>query len=95
MTDLPILPLKSAKLLSPEEGHKIFAIGPNCWGKGDTGAEAYRNARAHLSRSVREPRFVFLSAPATAWVDDMGAVCWKGEGLTSTTYGYANVTRMR
>jgi len=59
-----------------------IAMCPHYWGKGETPDEAKRKAREAGARvRVNERKWlVKLMPPGTteAWVDGMGAICWKG-----------------
>lgn len=66
----------------PLSGRTIVAVGPFCWGRGETVAEALRKAREHYSRSgtYRGSGYaVLFDAPVGTYVSDMGGLCWKLE----------------
>lgn len=55
-------------------GRRFLVIGPHVWGRGDTFAEAFTNARRE-GPGV-EKRFLLFDAPANARVDGMGYIAW-------------------
>ncbi len=62
------------------EGRCIVALGRQCWGRGENAAVALRNARREGKPTAKG--FMLLDAPADAYVDEMGYVCWKtGAGI--------------
>lgn len=55
-----------------------LAVGPNCWGRGNTVSEALRNARKNLpAYNLREGALlcVYRVTPE-AYVDDFGAITY-------------------
>lgn len=59
------------------EGRKFLVLGPHVWGKGNTIAEAYSNARRE-GPGV-EKQLILLDVPANATVDEMGYTSWTWE----------------
>lgn len=68
--------LTTLKALTAKEGRAILILGPYCWGKGQTGAEAYRKARENLSYGGDHPKFFAFDVPADAVVTGMGSIQW-------------------
>jgi len=79
----------------------ILAIGPNCWGKGSTPAEAITNMRKNWNREPFGPyglrRCVLWRVDETATVDDLGqihfpkdteCICIKELGTVTIHGGY-------
>lgn len=58
----------------------FLAIGPNCWGKGNTQAEAVKNAKRNWPRmfsSIKQPttkHFSIYSSSGTFTVDGIGHI---------------------
>ena len=72
---------------------KFIAIGPFCWGKGDTHVEAVANCRKEAPRRgsycyIGPFRcIVFTSTDDAATVDGMGAIC-HAQGATVTRVAF-------
>jgi len=75
--------LASLKAQAADPGRVIVCLGPFVWGRGLTGAEAYRNARNQgVASYARKPyRFSFYDCPAGARVDGMGNIVWDDPAL--------------
>lgn len=65
---------------------KFIVMIPNHWGRGRTAIEAANVARSvagkRKGKTMPKPRIVYSYDPKatpTAYIDDMGALCWKGE----------------
>jgi hypothetical protein len=56
----------------------ILIVGPNCWGKGENLATAFKAAKANISaRAKFKPNMAIYevySAPSNAYVNDMGGI---------------------
>jgi hypothetical protein len=79
-----------------KKGRCFLCIAPNAWGKGPTPASARRKAREHFSPSLSGRwRWVLYDAPADAWVDQIGAVCWKEPGNTMVEVARSRLARKR
>lgn len=61
------------------EGRTVIALAATYWSKGATAQKAVANIRKE--GCPRTARLVIIDAPADAWVDEMGAVCWKGQDV--------------
>jgi hypothetical protein len=65
---------------------KFLVMMPNSWGRGGTINEADANARkegGHGRRKVGRIVWSYDEAKTeTAYIDDMGSLCWKGERPT-------------
>jgi hypothetical protein len=62
---------------STAEQRIYLCIGPNCWGRGTTPAEALKNAKRGFSASLCGPwRWIMYDAQGDAVIDDMGSVCY-------------------
>lgn len=68
--------LKDLKAFHAADDRTILVMGPFCWGKGQTGTEAFKKAKENLSY-YRKPLFIFYDAPKDAWVDSYGSIHWK------------------
>jgi hypothetical protein len=68
----------------------IVVIGPNCWGKGSTIQEAWKNAK-WLKR--HDPYVVFAGNATKVKVDEIGVLSWSGGNLEQI--GEFNVPRER
>jgi len=68
-------------LLPPlDEGREYLIIGPNCWGRGKTAAEALKIAKRNRPTAGIGPGWKWIAhdVPAGAWLDDMGFnIHWK------------------
>lgn len=60
-------------------GQRLYmAIGPNCWGRGMTAAEAVKNAKANAPRHLGAPKwgFILYDVQSDATIDGMGSICY-------------------
>lgn len=56
-----------------------IAIGPNCWGKGKTIEEAWKNCKKEWPKFLSAPKpdkslAVFFHTPDTIYVNDLGGL---------------------
>lgn len=59
-----------------DERHIFVTVGPNCWGKGDTIEEAFKNCKYNAPHGHRG-HFITRVAPKDCGVDPIdGAVMW-------------------
>lgn len=62
---------------------KYLVIMPYSWGRGDSIAEAEKNARkegSHGRKKVKRVCFQYNTAKTSdCFVDSMGSLCWTGE----------------
>lgn len=64
--------------------HEYMAIGPNCWGRGDTEAKAVRNMRKNWAevyagrfrKKDRGTNWKVFIVPVGCWLDGIGSFCW-------------------
>jgi hypothetical protein len=62
---------------------KYIVMMPNSWGSGDSLAAAEKAARkegGHKKKDVKRLAWRFdTSKTPTAYIDDMGSMCWEGD----------------
>lgn len=62
---------------------KYLVVMPNSWGKGDSIAEAERNARKagnHGRKKLKRIAFSFdPEKTEECYINDWGNICWKGD----------------
>ena len=78
------------------EGRKFLVVGPFCWGKGKTVAEAVKNAKSNRVRSYEGKegwRFFVCDVIENAYVDDMGGIRWTVEKGQNVDSGYREIGR--
>lgn len=85
--------LAALKACSAPEGRCIMVLGPYCWGRGKTGAEAYRNARRSMIHSYakRDTVWAFYETPEDAVVTGWGSISWKDGTQEVTELGIHHI----
>lgn len=70
-----------------KEGRTIIALGPYCWGKGKDSKTALRKARQNLPGFCMQRTYevTLIDAPADAYVNGMGRVCWDDASAPEAT----------
>ena len=78
-------------------GRTIIALGPYCWGKGKDSRTALRKARQNLPRFCRQRTYevTLVDAPADAYVNNMGRVCWDDVTAAPATQAGTSVFHVR
>jgi hypothetical protein len=67
----------------PDAGRTYIVIGYNCWGKHADPEQAAKNAiREGGTNALR--KFLVYDAPADAYIDDMGSICYVPTADTPT-----------
>jgi hypothetical protein len=58
------------------KGRRYLCIGPACWGKGKTAAQAIKNAKHEFASFVGPWKFILYDVQDDAKIDDMGSICY-------------------
>ena len=69
---------------------KFVAMGPHCWGRGDTPAEAVKQCKQAGFRGRAVGVLRIFEAPSGAskpYVNEIGDVCWTWDGTAEGTRG--------
>jgi hypothetical protein len=76
-------------------GRVFFVIGPLCWGRGETEAEAVRNAKANFSPMMGGKwRYIVFDAHESVTIDGMGSFCYYPEKIPAGQQPYTELKRV-
>lgn len=55
---------------------EYIAVGPNCWGKGESAGDAVKQMRANLPSMVKTGDYVVYSCPRNSRVTEFGELAY-------------------
>lgn len=65
--------------IAPQPGRAYLVMGPHCWGRGASVAEAHKKAqsnRVRIYEGAKGWRFILYNVPEGAEIDGMGSIVY-------------------